>query len=190
MLRYGKNRKIAAILDAILDFEKPSRGIFGDFLSGILHIFLDLFWKNQLVPKNVHLLAKILGLLFLLPFSILHLPFFIFPSQFLPPFPFFPCLLFPDTSAKISRSEVSGGHSAPLPPPPPRLLRHLKYAGAVKRHNPIIGYKHTTLSQWDDDLFWSKMYVLHNRMTYCLGIHICTNFDLNNNSSSAAGWWW
>ena len=32
----------------------------------IQHIFLDLFWKNQLVPKNVHLLAKILGLVPLL----------------------------------------------------------------------------------------------------------------------------
>ena len=31
MLRYGKDRKMVAILDAILDFEKPTRGIFGDF---------------------------------------------------------------------------------------------------------------------------------------------------------------
>ena len=49
---------------------------------------------------------------FLLPFPIFHLFFSIFT-----PFPFFPCLIFPDTSAKISRSEVSGGHSAPCPPP-------------------------------------------------------------------------
>ena len=62
------------------------------------------------------------------------LPFSFFSSQFLPlspclpftifllfisiftPFPLFPSLFFPDTSAKISRSEVSGGHSAPHPP--------------------------------------------------------------------------
>ena len=47
---------------------------------------------------------------FLLPFPIFHLFFSIFT-----PFPFFPCLFSPDTS-EISRSEVSGGHSAPLPP--------------------------------------------------------------------------
>ena len=45
------------------------------------------------------------------------LPFHNFPSFLLNfyPFPFFPCLFFPDTSAKISWSEVSGGT---LPPPP------------------------------------------------------------------------
>ena len=47
---------MAAILDAILDFEECQQGISGDFLSVILHIFLDLSWKNQLVTKNVHLL--------------------------------------------------------------------------------------------------------------------------------------
>ena len=30
------------------------------------------------------------------------------------------------------------------------------YAGTVKRHNLIIGSKHTTLSQWDDDLFRTR----------------------------------
>ena len=44
---------MAAILDAILDFEECQQGILGDFLSVILHIFLDLSWKNQLVTKNV-----------------------------------------------------------------------------------------------------------------------------------------
>ena len=47
--------------------------------------------------------------------------FSFFSSQFSPLFPFFPCLFFPDTSAKISRSKVSGGT---LPPPAPSLLRH------------------------------------------------------------------
>ena len=42
------------------------------------------------------------------------------------------------------------------------------YAGTVKRHNPIIGSKHTTLSQRDNDLFGSKMHMLHNRMTSSL----------------------
>ena len=49
---------MAAILDAILDFEECQQGISGDFLSVILHIFLDLSWKNQLVTKNVHLLGS------------------------------------------------------------------------------------------------------------------------------------
>ena len=49
------------------------------------------------------------------PFSIFHLPFFHFPS-FLLHFPYFPCLSFPDTSAKISRSEIFGGILPPCPP--------------------------------------------------------------------------
>ena len=53
-----KNTKMAAILDAILDFEECQQGISGDFSSVILHIFLDLSWKNQLVTKNVHLLGS------------------------------------------------------------------------------------------------------------------------------------
>ena len=56
----------------------------------------------------------------LLPFQIFHL----FLLNFHPFSLFLPCLFFPDTSAKISRSEVSGGHSTPCPPP--RLLRHCK----------------------------------------------------------------
>ena len=38
---------MAAILDAILDFEERHHGIFRDFLSVILHIFLDLSWKKS-----------------------------------------------------------------------------------------------------------------------------------------------
>ena len=41
------------------------------------------------------------------------------------------------------------------------------YASTVKRHNLIIGSKHTTLGQWDD-LLGSKIHVLHNRMTSSL----------------------
>ena len=48
---------MAAILDAILNFEKPTRGIPGDFLSVIQHTFMDPSWKNQLVPNYVHLLG-------------------------------------------------------------------------------------------------------------------------------------
>ena len=69
------------------------------------------------------------------PPSILNflLPFYNFPSFLLhfPPFSFFfSCLFFPGRSAEISRSEVSGGHSAPrslwghFAPCPPHLLRH------------------------------------------------------------------
>ena len=47
------------------------------------------------------------------PFTIF-LPF----SSIFTPFSFFHSLFFPDTSAKISPSEVPGGHSAPCPPPP------------------------------------------------------------------------
>ena len=48
---------MAAILDAILNFEKPISGILGDFESVIQHTFNDLSWKNQLVPNYVHLLG-------------------------------------------------------------------------------------------------------------------------------------
>ena len=53
---------MAAILDAIFDFEECQQGISGDFLSVILHIFLDLSWKNQLVTKNVQVKTNIIGL--------------------------------------------------------------------------------------------------------------------------------
>ena len=53
---------MVAILDAILDFEECQQGISGDFLSVILHIFLDLSWKNQLVTKNVQVKTNIIGL--------------------------------------------------------------------------------------------------------------------------------
>ena len=53
---------MAAILDAILDFEERHQGILRDFLSLILHIFLDLSWKNQLVTKNVQVKTNIIGL--------------------------------------------------------------------------------------------------------------------------------
>ena len=53
---------MAAILDAILDFEECQQGISGDFLSVILQIFLDLSWKNQLVTKNGKVKTNIIGL--------------------------------------------------------------------------------------------------------------------------------
>ena len=54
---------MAAILDAILDFEECQQGISGDFLSVILPIFLDLSWKNQLVTKNVQVKTNTIGLI-------------------------------------------------------------------------------------------------------------------------------
>ena len=67
-------------------------------------------------------------------FSTFHFHFFTFPfTIFLPffsiftPFPFFPCLFFPGRSAEISRSEVSGGHSAPCPPPVTPLRSRIKH---------------------------------------------------------------
>ena len=71
-------------------------------------------WKKK---KGPHLFF----ITFLLPYPIFHLPFYHFPSFLLNfhPFPFFLSLFFPDTSAKISRSEVSGGGGAlPLPVTP------------------------------------------------------------------------
>ena len=67
-------------------------------------------------PKKKEKQSLLILSLFLLTFTIFHLPFFNFP--FFPHFPFFPCLSFPGRSAEISRSEVSGGALFP------RLLRH------------------------------------------------------------------
>ena len=70
--------------------------------------------------------SSLILLLFHLPFSIFHLSFYNFPSFLLNfhPFSLFSLPLFSRyRSAEISRSKVSGGHSAPYPPPPP-LLRH------------------------------------------------------------------
>ena len=60
------------------------------------------------------------------------LQFSFFSSQFSPPFPLFPLFFFPNTSAKISRSEVSGGAVCPPPPPPPPVtpLQFLYYLRA------------------------------------------------------------
>ena len=60
---------MAAILDAILDFEECQQGISGDFLSVILYIFLDLSWKNQFVTKNVQVKTNIIGLECFRPFQ-------------------------------------------------------------------------------------------------------------------------
>ena len=65
--------------------------------------------KKKKKKKGPHLFSDV----FLLPFPNFHLFFSIFT-----PFLFFPCLFFPNTSAKISRSEVSGGTLPPCPPPP------------------------------------------------------------------------
>ena len=82
-------------------------------------------------------------LLSFLPFPLFHLPFYNFPSFFLNfhPFSLFSLPLFPDTSAKISRSEVSGGTLPPAPPPAcyataqicilPHQCPHKKFSGAA-----------------------------------------------------------
>ena len=75
--------------------------------------------------------------LFLLPFPILNLPFTIFLLFFsiFTPFPFFPSPIFPDTSAKISRSEVSGGA---LCPPAPHLLRHCPWGPHTSNYGAYL----------------------------------------------------
>ena len=111
------------------------RGVTGIFVRGQSHFswFFSrremFFLENPILvdPKQISLVLKsekkkkkkkkkgpqLFLQLFLLPFTIFHFPFFDFPF-FLLHFPYFACLSFPDTSA-----EVSGGHSAPCPPPPP-----------------------------------------------------------------------
>ena len=69
-------------------------------------------FKSEKQKKRKKVLTSFYNI-FLLLFQ-----FSTFSSQFSLLFPFFPCLFFPDTSAKISRSQVSGGHSAPLPVTP------------------------------------------------------------------------
>ena len=119
-----------------------SRGVTGIFFWGGKVIFPDFFpgvkcffpvenshfvrpktnfcrfqkWKAKKKKKKKKRVLTSFSDVFLLPFPIFHLFFSIFT-----PFPFFPCPFFPNTSAKISRSEVSGGA---LCPPAPRLLRH------------------------------------------------------------------
>ena len=55
----------------------------------------------------------------------------------LTPFPFFPCLFFPDTSAKISRSQVYGGA---LCPPPVTPLISLPTWDVQKKKNCRLGF--------------------------------------------------
>ena len=70
-------------------------------------------WKAKKKKKGPHLFLE----RFPASIPIFHLFLSIFT-----PFQFFPCLFFPDTSSKISRSEVSGGT---LPPPVTPLILHL-----------------------------------------------------------------
>ena len=68
--------------------------------------------KQKTKNKTKQMVLTSFYSVFLLPFPILHLFFSIFT-----PFIFFPCLFIPDTSAKISRSEISGELCPPPPPP-------------------------------------------------------------------------
>ena len=94
------------------------------------------------------------------PPSLLQFSFF----SILSPFPFFPCLFFPDMSAKISRSEVSGGDPAPIPRAP-------ENAG-IEKYRQIYG------ALWKCVRFcvcvWGcvRMFMLSNEDTYM-------NFNLN-----------
>ena len=130
----------------ILSGHLEGRGVTGIFFWGGKVIFPDFFSRREMLfpgrkfpilvdPKQIchfqkwkakkkkkkkerssHLFRA--SSYFHFQFLTFPLPFSFFSSQFLPISPFFPSLFFPDTSAKISRSEVSGGHSAPLPPTP------------------------------------------------------------------------
>ena len=83
------------------------------------------------------------------PFTIFLIFFYIFT-----PFPFFPCLFFPGRLAEISRSEVSGGHSAPL-------LRHWEwtvlgrklYIHIFPHMHGIISSKTSIYKVWLNDIF-------------------------------------
>ena len=125
--------------------------IFPDFFPGVKCFFpvenshfgrpktnFRRFQKWKAKKKKKKKKKKVLtsfSAVFLLPFPIFHLFFSIFT-----PFPFFPCLFFPDTSAKISRSEVSGG--ALCPPCPPAC-----YATGP-RHSVYV--KIALISYWND----------------------------------------
>ena len=49
-------------LDAIQDFQVCTTGISRDFKTVLLHIFLNLPCKNQLVTRDVEVLANTIGL--------------------------------------------------------------------------------------------------------------------------------
>ena len=126
------NLEIVGLCETRWDFGHIIRGVTGIFFWGGKVIFPDFFpgvkcffpvenshfgrlktnfrrfqkWKakkKKKKKKSPHLFF------WRFPASISN--FSTFSSQFsiFTPFPFFPCLFFPDTSAKISRSEVSGG---------------------------------------------------------------------------------
>ena len=73
---------------------------------------ISVIFKSEKKKKSPHFFYNFPTSIFIFPPSLLQFPFF--SSQFFTPFPFFP-----DTSAKISRSEVSGGTLPPLPLPSP-----------------------------------------------------------------------
>ena len=114
------------------------------FLSGQSHFSWFFSWHEMLFPsrkcpfwytKQISIFKsekqkkkkkKKSSPLFFCNFSYFHFQFstfsftiFLLFSSIFTPFPFFPCLFFPDTSAKISWSEVSGGNSVPPPSPSP-----------------------------------------------------------------------
>ena len=98
--------------------------------STLFPFFLASFFRH--VSKNFPVRSKKKKKkkkhLFLITFptSISNFPSFLLNFQ---PFFLFSLPLFSDTSAKISRSEVSGGHSAPLPPS--RLLCHWVHTSLI-----------------------------------------------------------
>ena len=102
--------------------------IFPDFFSGVKCFFPVENFHFGTPKTNFHRFRKkkkkrSSPLFITFPTSISNFPPFLsqfsfFSSQFSPLCPFFPCLFFPDTSAKISRLEVSGGTLLPATPLP------------------------------------------------------------------------
>ena len=120
--RYTRDRGITGT------FFWGGKVIFSDFFPGVKCFFPEEnfhfgtpktnfsgFEKWQEKKKSCPHFVTFPPSIFNFPPSLLQ--FFFFSSQFSPLFPFFLPSFFPGRSAEISLSEVSGGHSAPCPPP-------------------------------------------------------------------------
>ena len=142
-----------------------SRGVTGKFFLRGQSNFSWSFsrWKISILvaPKQILVVFKSekqkkkkrkgpLLIFELFPPSIFNFPpsllqFFFFSSPFPPPpFSLFPSLFFPDRSAKIPRSEVSGRHSAPLRPPVMPLLTRNHCICLYTSPYPQVGHSFST----------------------------------------------
>ena len=113
-------------------------------------------WKEK-KKKGPHLFNYFHFKFSTIPFTI----FLLGPSIFTP----FPCLFFPNTSAKTSQSEVSGGHSTP------RLLRHWHEGkGTTNRSYPRV---------WPLILIYSPHFEVFPGLKYLSGVNHIYRFKMS-----------